>query len=333
MRPLAAALLIALASPAYAQHAGHHAHHAPSAKPAHTHSASAHGHAPASDALDAQARAQLALVARAVERYRDVRAAERDGWAPSAIGGEDSPLMGEHWSRTDAKELRADAPFDPAAFNTLQYAWVNGRRELVGVSYVIRIAPGEPLPSGFAGDADHWHVHDVEKAFAAMTEERPVLRALGNWWLDANYRDKGDTRSRLAMVHAWVPVRSPDGPFAMDNVALPYLRMGLPVTWATAGDGDAANGINLATSTGCKIALDARLWIANATQRQRRAVHEACKAQAESVKAGIGTGDAAKANAVARKAWRSLETTFAATLDARQMQRIAAITEHDPMSH
>ena len=34
--------------------------------------------------------------------------------------------------------------------------------------------------------------------------------------------------TRLAMVHAWIWTPNPDGVFAADNWALPYVRLGLP---------------------------------------------------------------------------------------------------------
>lgn len=316
-----------------------HAHHAasahsPEAAARHHAGHAAHAHHDEPADTTPKARAQLRELAREIERYRDVDAARRDGWRPSPVGKEDTPLMGEHWSREGQPELMPGQPLDFARPTNLQYARVGGRYELVGVSFVVRLAAGDPLPDGFDGNADHWHVHDAQKAFDAMTEERPILRRLGVWWIDANYRSKGDRRHRLAMVHAWVTLPSPDGLFAMHNVAIPYLRAGLPAAWAVAGDEDAAQGVNLAIATGCRAALDARLWIAHATSTQSRTLHASCEHAASRVRKAIAQRrDAAHVNAAARSAWLGLETRTRELLDAHQLRRIAALTEHEPGAH
>lgn len=283
--------------------------------------------------VPAAARAQLDELARAVERYRDVRAAQADGWEPSPIGREDAPLMGEHWVRKGAVEYEPGEPLDFAEPSNLQYAWINGRRELVGVSYVVRIAPGDPLPEGFAGRADQWHVHDVEHAVAAATEGRPLLRGLANWWLDANYRNKGDNRSRLAMVHAWVTVPSPDGVFSTDNRALPYLRVGLPASFANGGTAEAALGVNLAAKDGCANTLNGALWIAHAKNGQKKSLLATCTALGAQVRASFAARDARTVNSAGEAAWARLEAAKRATLTPDQLRRMEAITEHDPMHH
>lgn len=299
--------LLLLAAPAAAQHS----HHA---------------------GAPAAARAQLDELTRSVSRYRDVRVAQADGWEPSPVGREDAPLMGEHWVRKGAPEYEPGEPLDFTEPSNLQYAWINGRRELVGVSYVVRIAPGDPLPEGFAGDADQWHVHDVERAVAAATEGRWLLRLLANGWLDANYRNKGDNRSRLAMVHAWVTVPSPDGVFSTDNRALPYLRVGLPGTYAQGATAEAALGVNLAAKDGCANTLNGLLWIAHARDAQKRSLLATCAALGTEVRHSFA-GGARAVNAAGEAAWARLEAAKRATLSPDQLRRMDAITEHDPMHH
>ena len=233
-----ASLLLLLATPAQGGHDHRGTHAAP---------------------VSVAARRELDTLSRSVARYRDVRAAEADGWEPSPLGKEDSPLMGEHWIRKGAREYAPGEPLDFTEPSNLQYAWIGGKRELVGVSYVVRIAPGDPVPEGFSGSADRWHVHDVERALRAATEDRPLLRWLANAWIDRDYRSKGDDRSRLAMVHAWVATPSPDGVFSTNNRAIPYLRVGLPASFAEVGSEAAALGVNLAAPNGCATALGGEL--------------------------------------------------------------------------
>ncbi|MGH7461104.1 MAG: hypothetical protein ACREMA_08755 [Longimicrobiales bacterium] len=88
--------------------------------------------------------------------------------------GNEGPLMGEHWYHPELVRK----PLDLEHPATLQYATINGRRTLVGVAYNVYQRPGEPLPEGFAGSNDHWHVHDVPKLACALVTDRPLLRRL-----------------------------------------------------------------------------------------------------------------------------------------------------------
>lgn len=280
-------------------------------------------------AVPRAAQPQWDLLRKSVQRYRDFDVAKREGW--KRFGG-DAPLMGEHWYLPGALEPMPGEPLDFTRPSNLQYALVDGKRVLVGVSCVVRLAPGDPLPEGFAGDADHWHVHDVEKFVAASTEERPFLGWLANWWLDSQYRDKGDNRSRLAMVHAWVTLPSPEGPFSMHNTAIPYLRLGLPTDYAEHATEATANGVNLASPDGCKEALDGELWVADARHAQSRTLHDRCKALAGQLRGVIALApEAAVVNGAGERAWNDLQALKRRTLTPRQLSRIDAMTEHDPM--
>lgn len=209
----------ALASPATAQHVGH-------------------GHDPAQGPMGARLERQLEQVREATARYRDHAAAVADGF--KLFGGESS-LMGEHWYHPD----RVKQPLDLERPSTLQYATIDGRRVLVGVAYTVYRGPDDPMPDGFAGDADAWHVHDLAKIGHAMTEDRPFLRFIVNRGIERGRIGAGDGRTHLTMVHAWPWLENPDGPFAQQHRALPYLRAGLPARYAETGDAAAAWGISL----------------------------------------------------------------------------------------
>ncbi|HEX5727738.1 MAG TPA: hypothetical protein VFX98_19865, partial [Longimicrobiaceae bacterium] len=178
-----------------------------------------HAHAHPAEEHSPELHAQLEEVRRATERYRDHAAAVRDGYRRF---GQEAPLAGEHWYRPDLVGI----PFDLRRPSTLMYATVGGRRELVGVAYTVYRVDGEPLPEGFSGGADTWHVHDVRRLALALSEDRPFLR-----WLVERRMDRGklghEGRPLLTMVHAWVWSDNPDGVFAHHNRALPYLRAGL----------------------------------------------------------------------------------------------------------
>lgn len=296
----------------------------------HAHMDHAHaGHEARPAAATAAERAELTrqaeAVRRATERYRDFENAKRDGYA--RFGGE-APLMGEHWYRKGVKEPPEGTPLDLEHPGTLQYAVIDGRRVLVGVAFSTRLRPGEPLPEGFAGPDDHWHQHDLVKAVSAGTEDRPVLRWLANRWIEGA-RKKGDDRSMLTMAHAWVWLDNPDGLFAMHHRVVPYLKAGLPASYAAGASEAAARGLDLATDGGCKRALEGELWMAHASRAQRRALFDACKAAARQVRSTLEapSASAQAVNATAESAWEGVERARRATYTERQLERIGSVTE------
>jgi hypothetical protein len=282
-------------------------------------------HAAGAEALPARTQAQIDEVARAVDRYRDFETAKKDGWR---LFGGDEPLMGEHYSHPEGPDYLAGQPIDFSRPSNLMYTDIGGKKVLTGVAFVVRLGDDEPLPEGFYGDADRWHVHDFPKAISAALEERPLLNWLAESWLNANYRNKGDNRGRLAMAHTWVTLPNPDGMFADLNRTLPYLKLGLPVEWANGSNEAAARGLHLATAKGCPDTVDGALWIATAKAAQARAVRKACAASAASVKDALRGGDPKNINAVAERSWNAYQQVWKSTLTAEQRARVDAMVEH-----
>lgn len=118
--------------------------------------------------------------------------------------------MGEHWIRVG---LLFDGKLDVQRPEVMTYASVAGRPTLLGVAYALPLLKGDRPPTWPAGRAA-WHDH-----FRTVEDETvlPPHHMSG---------PAGDG-SRIAMVHAWVWLPNPDGIFAADNWALPYLRVGL----------------------------------------------------------------------------------------------------------
>ncbi|MEM8822729.1 MAG: hypothetical protein AAGF30_03880, partial [Pseudomonadota bacterium] len=100
-----------------------------------------------------EARAQIATIEQAVAPYRNIRNARADGWRRSTGH---VPLMGEHWSQRNGVDYVVGDRLDLTQPSNLIYAEINGRRELIAVSYVVRIGAADPMPEGFAGPADVW---------------------------------------------------------------------------------------------------------------------------------------------------------------------------------
>lgn len=293
-----AALLLALtALPAAAQH--HYRH---------------------DEGMTARTHVQLEAVRAATERYRDHAAAVADGYARF---GRDAPLMGEHWYRRDL----VHAPLDLARPSTLQYGWVDGRRTLMGVAWTVYRSADEPLPEGFAGSADVWHVHDVQRIGEVLTEGRPVLRRIVQ---RARRRQGTDARPHLTMLHAWVWLENPDGVFALEHRALPYVRVGLPAAWAESGDHAAAHGTALLADDACGRELGRLRGMARLDGEQRRTLAAACAEAARGVTEAVSvSGDAATFNRRASAAWRGYAAVRDGVLTLEQQARLGSLVEHD----
>lgn len=278
---------------------------------------------------------EIAAVRELTAAYQDVEEARRDGFVLFA-GGE-APLMGEHWYRKD----RVKDSLDLTRPSTLQYATIGGERRLVGVAYTVYQRPGEPLPEGFAGSDDHWHVHDIPMLARAVARGRPLLNWLVNRRIDNGGIGAGDGRTQLVMVHAWIWLDNPDGMFALRHRALPYLQSGLPAEWAALPDAteDAARGLRLLDARACPREIRLTDRLADISRAQTRALRAGCGAAAEQMRAARDAvpaslpepGDAETPrtlNAAAAAAWRAWLTVRDETLSAEQLARLKAIAEH-----
>lgn len=256
---------------------------------------------------------QIAAVRAATERYRDFEAAKRDGYRKFGVDG---PLMGEHWYHPE----RVKQPLDLTRPATLQYALIDGKRVLVGVAYNVYQRPEEALPEGFAGSADHWHVHDMPSLARTLVNDRPLLRRIVNRRIEQGKVGAGAGRTQLTMVHAWVWSENPDGIFAHQHRALPYLRAGLPAEWAATGDLDAAWGTSL-LKDGCQREMKRLDLLAKLSDAQEQAIKRACARAAERVRAAPRTS-AAAFNQAAGDAWRDLSALQDRLLTPEQKKEV-----------
>jgi len=302
---------------------------------------------------DAVLRQQLEAVRQATERYRDHDVAVADGFE---LFGGDGALMGEHWYDPE----RVGQPLDLERPSTLQYLEVDGEYVLTGVAYSVYRDEGDPLPEGFAGDADGWHVHDLERIARAGTADRPFLRWLTEWRIRRGRLGPGDGRTELTMVHAWVWVENPLGVFAQDHFGLPYLRLGLPAEWAEGIDRETAMGVALAADGQCEQEIRRVRFLTGADRQQLQRLRHACRAASERVAAlierieaveredsqpgAIATGSVVDPTAsgtdvgadpravelarLARAAWLEYVEAREATLTAEQLGRLEVAIEH-----
>ncbi|HEX9938122.1 MAG TPA: hypothetical protein VGB15_13400, partial [Longimicrobium sp.] len=288
----AAALAYAAAALPASVHAQAHDHAQTHGTPA-THAAAT---APMSARDSAVLAEQVAALRAATARYRDHANAVRDGYR---LFGQEGPVMGEHWFRRDL----VDRPLDLSQPSTLQYANIDGRKVLVGVAYTVYRRPGDPVPEGFAGSGDGWHTHDVAQLATAATADRPLARRIvqRRIW-EGKVGPEG--RSLLTMVHAWVWLDNPDGLFAHEHRALPYLRAGLPAAWAADAPTGAPEGVALLAPDACAAQVKRVERLARTDGEQERLLAAACEQQAAQLRAAVERQrDAAAVNTAAARAW------------------------------
>jgi hypothetical protein len=293
-----AGLLAVCAAPLGAQHA--------------THASTAAG--------DTALARQLDAVRKATERYRDHKNAVADGYK---LFGADGPLMGEHWYKPE----QAKSPLDLGQPGTLQYANVDGKRELIGVAFGVYQRPDEPLPDGFSGTADHWHVHDIPKLARALVADRPVLLRAVNNRIESGEIGAGEGRSNLVMLHAWVWSDNPDGVFAQHNRVLPYLRAGFREDWAKSASEEAALGVSLLRD-GCALEITRVDRLAKMTSSQKGKLSQACQKVLEDLQLVADKASSPEQlNQAAEEAWKKVAATRDRLLNAQQKERLNAVME------
>ncbi len=274
--------------------------------------------------LSALTQSQIAEVKRAVAPYNDIAVARRDGWR-KATGH--VPLMGEHWSRRDnTPDYTSPDQIDFSRPTNLMYAEINGRRQLLAVAYVVRIAEGEPLPQGFAGSADRWHVHNVNQILAAQADVRPFLARVGERWVNRVMAPDG--KRRLAMVHVWIAGQNPFGTFENFDPRLPYWRLGLEPADYGRVSFETAKGMALAHRDGCRNELNGDLFLGAVSAQTRRTLMATCRSVARQVRARLDW-EPNRLNRFAEAAWLTLEARTQSTLTPGEQARIDAMVEGD----
>lgn len=210
---------------------------------------------------DSAAASFLARARAAAEKYRDQLVAIADGYR--AIGPE-APAMGQHWIHPS---LLVAARLDVERPSILEYVTVHGRPVLAGVGYALPLGPGESPPDAPAGRAA-WHSH------AGGVDEEGVR--LDHHDMPAEHR-----ADRVAVLHAWIGVENPAGPFVPLNWALPFARAELDPGASSEACAKAlalANGGAAFWETGLARALDA-------DSDDIRTIHRVLTAYADTVEA------------------------------------------------
>ena len=241
------------------------------------------------------------------ERYRDQAAAILDGYRRI---GRDFPAMGEHWIRVG---LVFDGGLDASRPEVLIYVPVNGKPQLLGVAYAVPLLRGEKAPDGPAGPYA-WHDH------SRTVDEETVLPL-------HHTTGAAGGGARLAMMHAWIWSPNPEGTFAADNWAIPYIRLGL--TPDLTFSASAAKALSLASGGRDYFELAVESAAGSRLVQNQRVKSAIDRAQTEvrSLVQGIQSatlGDLPneRLTAIWTEMWRAIDDA----LSGEARQRVAALT-------
>jgi hypothetical protein len=178
-------------------------------------------------ALSLQQQSPDSIVARAekaIAPLTDSISLAQKGFMPLAFGPvrDLTPFQGQHWlsiERVLQMAMSKDTvDYDHPQF--LMYLPLNGKLTPVGVAYTKRISGTASAPTTFAGAPAMWHTHMFCRNVPG--EGQVLSDGLG----DCQDRGGQPTRNQIAMIHTWT-IPNPDGPYAHDNPALPFVAVGL----------------------------------------------------------------------------------------------------------
>jgi hypothetical protein len=161
---------------------------------------------------------------RAIKPLSDSAALHAAGFTPLAFGPvrDLTPFQGQHWLSLPriAMMAMANAPVDLDNPTFMMYIPLNGTLTPVGVAYTIRIGGQMKPPTTFGGAPAMWHTHMFCRNVPGEGQ------VLADGLEDCTDRGGQPTRNQIAMIHTWT-IPNPDGPFAHDNPALPFVAVGL----------------------------------------------------------------------------------------------------------
>lgn len=160
-----------------------------------------------------------------------------------------SPFQGQHWIQM--ARFLVNPPTDLNNPEFMMYIPIGDSLIPVGVAYTHRVPAGAALPTEIGGTPAEWHSHVFCRNLPGEGN------ALADGPEDCKVRGGVSARTQIAMVHAWT-VPNPDGPFAHDNPALPYIATGLTPPARVMKD-DRLLGLALGETYGAKLPIAHRI--------------------------------------------------------------------------
>jgi hypothetical protein len=265
----------------------------------------------------------VARATKAITPLTDSTALQLAGFTPLAFGPvrDLTPFQGQHWLSIPRMltMVIGNAPVDIDSPTFLMYLPLNGKLTPVGVAYTIRIGGQAAPPTTFAGMPAMWHTHMFCRNVPGEGQ------VLSDGLEDCTDRGGQPTRNQIAMIHTWT-IPNPDGPFAHDNPALPFIAAGLKPPAHPTRD-DRLFGVALGETYGAllpeghRIDHEARAaGTIEAVATQRTALRSLVPKLVEAEK----KGDTAKFDALRKEAIGIYDTLFSAYLAQASTPQIAS---------
>ena len=201
---------------------------------------------------DAKADSVVAVATQAIGTLRHPDSLRRAGWNALGFGGgvkDLSPFQGQHW--INGPRFAVPAPLEVSKPNFLMYLELGDSLVPIGVAYTNRIPADAPMPDSLVGSPAEWHAH----VFCRSIPGEGTVLADGIE--DCNQRGGLPAPNKIAMIHTWT-VPNPDGPYAHDNPALPYIATGLKAPESMKGE-DRLFGLALGETYGAKLFIAHRI--------------------------------------------------------------------------
>jgi len=139
-----------------------------------------------------------------------------------------TPFQGQHW--LSLGRFANNQPVSLTRPTFMMYLPVNDSLIPIGVAYSRRIPVDSAQPTDLAGTPAEWHSHVICRAIPG--EGQVITDGVE----DCKARGGTAPPNQISMVHVWT-VPNPDGIYAHDNPALPFIATGLmPPVHLTADD-------------------------------------------------------------------------------------------------
>jgi hypothetical protein len=280
----------------------------------------------------------VARAASVIAPLRDSAALHRAGFFAIGFGGgvkDLTPFQGQHWIEV-RRWFMNPAP-EVAKPNFLMYLPIGDSLVPIGAAYTRRLEPSIAPPSDLDGDTVEWHSHVFCRAVPGEGN------TLADGTDDCKARGGTPGPREIKMVHVWT-IANPDGPYAHDNPALPFIATGLRPP-AHASRDDRLFAIAIGESYGARLVIAHRLTILAAKAGKQQGLEswrDTLRALVSELRAAERANDAPKFNALRMKmidAWNALAAEYRAVaptpeLKARfdvELQHALGMASHDHM--
>jgi hypothetical protein len=212
--------------------------------------AAQHHHDPKADSVVAVAKAAIGTL-----RHPDsLRKAQFNALGFGGGVKDLSPFQGQHWIHFPRFQM--NAPVNLSQPNFLMYLALGDSLVPIGVAYTNRIPADAPMPDSLVGGPAEWHSHVFCRGIPGEGQ------VLADGIEDCTQRGGLPAPNKIAMIHTWT-VPNPDGPYAHDNPALPFIATGLKAPASMSRD-DRLFGLALGETYGAK------MFIAHRIERELR---------------------------------------------------------------